>query len=100
MAWTTEITIKNVSNSNLKCKVKKGQIFENKKIGTGLQNVAAAKDYVFELPPNSIQVVQIEVLCINQKLSSPHGFLNITNFIVNQDFHSQEDLWSIMNKTN
>jgi len=97
MAWTTEITIKNTSSSKLRCKVKKGQVFENKRIGTGLQNVAAAKDYVFELQPNSTQVVQIEVLCINQRLKSPHGLLNVTSYMVNEDFHSQQDLWSIMN---
>jgi hypothetical protein len=97
MSWTTEITIKNTSNSRLKCKVKKGQVFENKKIGTGLQNVAAAKDYVFDLFPNSTQTVQIEVLCINQSLSPPYGPLNITNFAVNKGFHSQQHLWSIMN---
>lgn len=100
MAWTTEITIKNTSNSKLRCKVKKGQIFENKKIGTGLQNVAAVQDYVFDLPPHSTQVVQIDVLCINQRLRSPQGFLNITNFAVAKDFYSQDDLWSVMNKQN
>jgi hypothetical protein len=97
MAWTTEITIKNTSSSKLRCKVKKGQIFENKRVGTGLQNVASLKEYIFDLLPNTTQVFQIEVLCINQKLASPNGFLNITNYIVDKDFDSQETLWSIMN---
>jgi len=97
MSWTTEITIKNTSNSRVRCKVKKGQVFENKKMGTGYQNVAAAKDYIFDLPPYSTQIVQIEVLCLNKRLGPPHGFLNITNYTVNKDFQSQQDLWSIMN---
>jgi len=100
MAWNTEITIQNTSDSRLRCKVKKGQVFENKKIGTGLQNVAAAKDYIFDLPPNSTQVVQIEVFCINQKLMPPEGLLNITNFTVDKNFYSQQNLWSIMNNEN
>ena len=97
MPWITDITVKNNTGTNFRCKIKKGQIFENKKVGTGLQNVAAARDYVFDVPPNSTSVVQIEVLCINQKLRPPSGFLNLTNYMVAKDFQSQQDLWNIMN---
>lgn len=97
MAWTAQITIQNKSNTRFRYKVKKGQVFENKKIGTGLQNVAAIKDYIFEIQPNSTETVSVEVLCINQKLKSPSGSYNLTNFMIHKDFQTQEDLWSIMN---
>jgi len=96
MSWTTEITINNKTSQNCTCRIKKGQIFENKKIGTGLQNVAAARDYTVEIPPNSIISVNIEVLCINQQLASPKGSLNATNYFIGRDFSDQASLWSIM----
>lgn len=97
MAWTTEITIKNNTSLKYSCKIKKGQVFENKRVGTGFQNVAAAKDYVLDLQPNTTGVFQIEVLCINQNLKSPHGNLNLTNYMVSTNFQSQHDLWQSMN---
>jgi len=97
MSWTTDITVKNKTGATFRFKIRKGQIFENKQVGTGLQNVAAARDYVFDLPAGSTGVFQIEVLCINQKLSPPRGALNLTNFMVGKNFQSQQDLWNIMN---
>lgn len=96
MAWTTEITLKNNLNRSYKCKIPKGQVFENKKVGTGIQNVAAAKEYIFDLPPNSTGVFTIEVLCINEHLGSPKGNYNATFFKVNRNFNDQNELWSIM----
>lgn len=98
MSWTTEITVQNNTPKKYLCKIKKGQVFENKRIGTGLQNVASLHDYSFEVMPNATGVFTIEVLCLNQRLSSPNGQLNVTNYSVNKNFISQSDLWSIMQK--
>lgn len=100
MSWTVEISIKNTSSSKLPCRIKKGQVFENKKVGTGFQNVAAVKDYIFDIPPNTTHKVHIEVLCINQRLAAPQGFLNVTSFAVSKNFSSQDELWNIMNTIN
>ncbi len=96
MSWKTEISLKNNSDREFKIKIPKGQIFENKTIGTGKQNVASLKDYEFILPPKSTLKVEIDVLCINQKLSSPSGLYNITQFKINKEFENQDHLWSLM----
>ena len=96
MPWTTEITLKNNLNTNFRYKIPKGQVFENKQIATGIQNVASANDYIFEIPANSTITVEIEVLCINQNLSSPNGNYNLTYFKINKPFQNQQELWSFM----
>jgi len=96
MGWTTEITLKNKTNRDFECKIPKGQVFENKQIGSGKQNVAAAREYVFNVPANLTISVEIEVLCINEHLSSPSGSYNVTYFKVDKDFNNQRELWSIM----
>lgn len=97
MSWTAEIVVNNTTPYKCPFKIKKGQIFENKKMGTGLQNVAAIRDYFFEIPANTKQAVSIEVLCINQHLRPPSGQLNLTNLQVTGSFLNQHDLWELMN---
>ena len=97
MSWTAEIVVNNTTPYKCPFKIKKGQIFENKKMGTGLQNVAAIRDYFFEIPANTKQAVSIEVLCINQHLRPPSGQLNLTNLQVTGNFLNQNDLWELMN---
>jgi len=96
MSWTIEIKLKNNLSKDFEIKVPKGQIFENKKIGTGLQNVASAHDYVFKIPANSSITVDIEVYCINQHLSPPLGNYNVTFFKIDKNFNDQNELWALM----
>jgi hypothetical protein len=53
MPWKIGMTLKNPLDRDFNCTIRKGQVFENEKIGTGYQNVAAAKDYSFLIPANS-----------------------------------------------
>ncbi len=96
MSWKIDITIKNTSNKDTKIKISKGQVFENKKIGTGIQNVAAVKDYWIDIPANSRITSEIEVYCINQRLSPPKGKYNVTYFKINGSFQTQDELWDLM----
>ena len=96
MSWTAEIILANKTGAEVKVQVRKGQVFSNKKVGTGYQNVAASRDYTFSLPPYTKQMETIEVLCINEKLKPPTGFLNVSPYRINKDFLSQQDLWEIM----
>ena len=100
MPWKTEISLKNNTDRGCKIKIPKGQVFENKTIGTGKQNVAASKNYEFFLPPKSTLKVEIDVFCINRRLSSPSGFYNITQFKINKEFENQDQLWDLMNPNN
>jgi len=98
MAWKTEIKLKNNTPDDLLFTIPKGQLFENKKIGSGIQNVAAAREYKLIVPGHSRIIVEIEVLCINQSLSPPSGMSgNIAVFKINKDFGNQNDLWANMN---
>lgn len=96
MSWIVEISLKNEDNEVRSLTIPKGHVFENKRIGTGVQNVAAARDYTFVLSPKSVLKIDIEVLCINQRLSSPSGSYNMTCFKINKPFVNQDDLWSVM----
>ena len=96
MSWTIEIRLKNEDNEEHLLKIPKGHIFEKKSIGSGIQNVAAIKDYSVILPAQASITIDIEVLCINQRLSPPSGNYNLTCFKINQQFNDQEHLWSIM----
>ena len=96
MCWTAEIVLVNKTGVWVKVQVRKGQVFSNKKVGTGYQNVAAARDYTFNLPPFDTSTQTIEVLCINEKLKPPVGFLNISAYMISKDFQTQNDLWEIM----
>ena len=99
MPWKIEISLKNNSDSDLKVKIPKGQIFENKKIGSGIQNVASVRDYQLIIPAKSRITVEIEVYCINRHLSPPTGQLgNLTIYKISQDFNDQQNLWNILNQ--
>lgn len=96
MSWTAEIVLVNKTGAEVQVKISKGQVFSNKKIGTGYQNVAAIRDYVINLPPYARSIEAVEVLCINEKLRPPTGFLNLTPYMISKDFLTQKDLWEIM----
>lgn len=98
MTFKTSISLQNNTPEDVICVVPKGQIFENKKIGIGTQNVASAREYKLIIPGNSKISVDIDVLCINQHLSSPNGQKgNVTIFKIDKDFEDQNDLWRILN---
>ena len=97
MAWKTEIKLRNDTPDDLLFTIPKGQLFENKNIGTGIQNVAAAREYRLIVPGSSRLIVEIEVLCINRSFSSPSGQAgNLTIFKINKNFNSQDGLWNLM----
>lgn len=53
MSWKTEVSLKNNTADDVLCVIPQGQVFENKKIGTGIQNMAAAREYRLIIPANS-----------------------------------------------
>lgn len=96
MSWQTQISLKNNSNHDVLCVIPKGQVFENKEVGSGIQNVAAGREYRLILPAKSKLKVEIEVYCVNRSFSSPSGRPgNVTVFQIDQPFSSQEELWDI-----
>ena len=97
MSWKTEISLKNNSNNDVICVVPKGQVFENKTIGSGIQNVAASREYRLIVPANSRLTVEVDVFCINRSFSPPNGIQGvITVFSIDQPFSNQDELWRIM----
>lgn len=101
MSWITEIVLKNNTDDDVLCMIPKGQIFENKKIGSGLQNMAAAREYRLIIPAQSRLSVDIEVCCINRRLSPPSGVPgNVTIFQIDRPFNTQDELWALMNTPN
>lgn len=97
MSWKTEISLKNNSNDDTLCIIPQGLVFENKQVGSQIQNVAASREYRLIIPANSKLMVEIDVFCINKSFSSPKGISgNVTIFRIDQKFATQEELWRIM----
>jgi len=98
MSWTTDISLKNNTADDVLCVIPQGQVFENKKIGSGIQNMAAAREYKLIIPANSRLTAEIEVCCINSRLQAPSGVPgNISIFKIDRPFSTQEELWKLMN---
>jgi hypothetical protein len=97
MAWKTEISIRNNKPEDVLCVIPKGQIFENKKVGTSVQNVAAAREYRLIIPASSKIVVEIDVFCINRTFAAPKGLPGaVSIYQINLPFGSQQQLWDAL----
>lgn len=98
MSWKTEISLMNNTTNDVLCVIPQGQVFENKKIGTGIQNMAAAREYRLIIPANSRITVEIDVYCINKQLAPPSSVLgNVSIFKIDRPFSDQQGLWALMN---
>jgi hypothetical protein len=97
MSWKTEISLRNNREEDVMCVIPKGQVFENKTIGSHIQNVVASREYRLIVPADSRITVEIDVLCINRTFSPPRGMPgNITLFRIDKEFATQDDLWTVM----
>lgn len=96
MSYKVTITLANNTDDDVVCVVPEGHIFENKKIGTGRQNVAAKREYPIIIHGNSSITVEIETECINQTYSPPRGPGNVSIYKIDRPFTSQHSLWQVM----
>jgi hypothetical protein len=95
--YKVTLTLRNDTEDDVMCVVPKGQVFENKTVGTGRQNLAAARDYRLVIPARSRVTLELEALCLNRTMSPPSGTPGrMTIFRVAEPFQSQQDLWGIM----
>lgn len=97
MTWKTEISLQNNTDDDVLCRIPKGQVFENKRIGSGIQNMAAAREYRLIVPSQSQLTVEIDVCCMNRRLSPPSGVSgNVSIFKIDRPFATQDELWALM----
>ncbi len=83
MPWKTEIALKNNRSDDILCIIPQGMVFENKSIGSGVQNVAASREYRLLIPADSKMTVELNVDCINQSFRPPRGLQgNVTIFVI------------------
>ena len=91
------LTLRNDTDEDVMCFVPKGQVFENRNVGTQRQNLAAARDYRVIIPGRSRMTLELDALCTNRTMSSPNGSPGRTTvFRIAGTFESQQDLWNIM----
>lgn len=97
MSWTTEINLRNNREEDILCIIPQGLVFENKEVGSQIQNVAASREYRLIIPAESKMQVEIQVNCINRSFSGPNGQPgNVTVFVIDKPFSDQDELWRIM----
>lgn len=98
MSWRTEITLRNNRAEDTLCVIPKGTVFENKDVGSMVQNVAASREYRLIVPAGTRLKAEIEVDCINRSYNPPGGGKpgNITVFKIDRPYSTQEELWDIM----
>jgi hypothetical protein len=95
--YKVTLTLRNDTDDDVMCFVPKGQVFENKNVGTQRQNLAAARDYRVIIPGRSRMTLELDALCTNQSMSGPNGSPGRTTvFRIAGSFDSQQDLWNIM----
>ena len=95
--YKVTLTLRNETESDVMRFVPKGQVFENKNVGTERQNLAAARDYRLIVPAQSRLTLELDALCTNQTMSGPNGSPGRTTiFRIAEPFESQQDLWNIM----
>jgi len=100
MSYKVTINLRNDSTEDILCVIPKGQVFENKQVGTGYQNLAVVRDYRLIIPSGSRISAELDAFCVNRSLSSPSGGKgNITIFQIDKPFNSQQDLWQLMSKS-
>lgn len=93
--FTVSIKVANLTGQEIKFKIPKGQIFENKELSPKRQNLAAKGEDAISLPPFSTKTVIVNALCINKGFPAPNnGLGNITIYeLKNKQFLNQGDLW-------
>jgi hypothetical protein len=95
--YKVTLTLRNDTENDVMCFVPKGQVFENKNVGTERQNLAAARDYRVIVPARARLTLELEALCANRTMSGPNGSPGRTTiFRIAEPFESQQDLWNIM----
>lgn len=100
MSYKVTINLRNDSAEDMLCVIPKGQIFENKQVGTGFQNLAVVRDYRLIIPSGSKISAELDAFCVNRSLSSPRSSTgNITVFKIDKPFNSQDELWRMMSKS-
>jgi hypothetical protein len=100
MSYKVTVNLRNDSLEDILCVIPKGQIFENKKVGTGFQNLAVTRDYRLIIPSGSRISAELDAFCVNRSLSSPKGGTgNVSIFKIDKPFSDQDELWRMMSKS-
>lgn len=95
MSYKVTVKMRNDSEVDVACIIPHGQVFENKTIGSGKQNLAAAREYRLIIPAKSRIIAELDAFCVNRSFSSPSGTPgNITIFKIDKALSSQDDVWS------
>lgn len=94
-SFSVSLTIKNLTNQEIKFIIPKGQVFENKEQITESQNLTAVREDTIKIPASGTINIEVNALCINKGLAPPSGGLgNVTIFeLKNKSFVDQADLW-------
>jgi len=95
--YKVTVSLRNDTDKDVLCLVPKGQVFENKNVGSERQNLAAARDYRVIVPAQSRLTLEVDALCTNRTMGGPNGSSGRTTiFQITGLFETQEDLWRIM----
>lgn len=93
------IELKNETNEKKQVVIPKGQVFENKNIGSGFQNIVNAEGSAQILEPQQQVRIRLPGHCLNRKLTPPVGQeANVTPLKVNFEFDDQNTVWDNVDK--
>lgn len=96
--WKAAISYTNHTDTVQEFIIHKGQFIENSEMGTGVQNVAVAREYSVAVPAQTSEELLVDIYCANEPLHSPCGLSgNLTNLRVDCAFDGQGQLWAILN---
>jgi hypothetical protein len=95
--FAVRLQVENLTDSTLWARIPKGQVFENKRPGRRVQNLASSREEAIqELPPHRLVEVTVDALCLNRHWAPPEGQAgNLTIFRMRDStFTRQTDLWA------
>lgn len=86
--------MKNETDKRIEIVIPKGQVFENKNIGSGFQNIINAEDSTQVVEPQEQVRIRLPGHCLNRELDPPNGQdANATPLKVQFEFNDQNTVW-------
>lgn len=98
MAFRTHLRVFNPSAQEQDGIIYAGTIFEVCDPFSRIQNLSAAHDTRFTVPPGETRIVEVESWCLNSRFSPPHATPMRPTGLAAKHYGSQGAVWEDMNR--
>jgi hypothetical protein len=83
MSYRLQLRVTNPASEPVQTIVRRGTVFEVQDPFSGVQNLAASRDFPITAPPGQTTVIEIYGNCLNKRLAAPKNTpMRITSLVV------------------